>query len=179
MRSFLILSYFILEVAVFYFLATGLGVGKALLIFFAFVFGGMFLAIGQMRSISKKLAKGADNAATLAGDVGLVAAGAFFLAVPGILSSIIGLLFLLPPTRFLIRKTLAKRLRVAIEDMGVRSFEATNAYRERVSYGSFGNANAASQQQGSNPIVIDEEEIAEWSAQVKPEDFKTNPQDPS
>lgn len=45
MRSFLVLSYFILEVVIFYLLATGLGVGKALLIFFSCVVGGLLLAV--------------------------------------------------------------------------------------------------------------------------------------
>lgn len=178
MRSFLVLSYFILEVVIFYLLATGLGVGKALLIFFSCVVGGLLLAVWQMRSITKKLAKGDNNAATLAGDIGLVAAGAVFLAIPGILSSMLGLIFVLPPTRFLIRRVLAKRLRFFIEDMGVRSFQATNSYRERVSYGSFAADNApATDLSTAPPIVIDETEITKWSANVKPDDFKTNPSD--
>ncbi len=178
MRLILPLSYFILEAITFYLLATWLGVGTALLILFASIFGGALLAAWQMRSITAELARGANNPAVLAGDLGLVGVGTLLLALPGILSSIIGLIFVLPPTRLLIRKIVAKRVRVQIEEMGVRSFEAANAYRQKASYGSFGDANANNTSQSpAAPIIIDEEEIEKWSRDVTPEDFRTNPND--
>lgn len=172
------IPYFIVEILAFIGVVMWLGLGWAFGLLALFFIVGLLLAGLEMQRISKAAAQhqasGAGSAGAIAGNIGLTAAGAILVAMPGFVTSIIGLLFILPPTRALFRKLLAKKLRSAIENLGVRGFEAVNGYRTHASYGSFGNFPDASNHPSQNPqrpIVIDEDEIQEWTSHVKPEDF--------
>lgn len=163
-----------------------LGLGWAFALLALFFVAGLLLAGIEMQRISKAAAihqaSGAGSAGAIAGNIGLTAAGAILVAMPGFVSSIIGILLILPPTRALFRKVLAKKIRTGIENLGVRGFEAVNGYRTQASYGSFGDfgnggtfpdASGHPSQNPQRPIIIDEEEIQEWSSSLKPEDFGT------
>lgn len=128
------LAYLITEALAFWAVASWLGVGTALILLFVTFFGGLALASWQMRSIGRRR----TTPGALIGDAGLITFGAIGVGLPGFVSTLIGLLVILPPTRRTIRRMLGRKLRGSIETMGVRSFEATNAYRQQTSYGSFG-----------------------------------------
>ena len=72
-------------------------------------------------------------------------------------------MLIVPVTRAVVRRVVAKRLQERISVAGARSFARVYESRPRTSYGSFGGQSA--------PIVVDESEIVEWSKSVKPEDF--------
>lgn len=168
------LPYIILEVLTFWGLASWLGVGWALLVLLLCFFGGLWIAAFEMRRISQAAAKQQADPGRVAGDFGLLAAGSVLVALPGIATSLIGLLLILPPTRAVVRRILVRKLRTSIENMGVRSFEATNMYRQRASYGNFADPNAApATSTAADPAhpVIDEEEIQQWSSSLDPDDF--------
>ncbi|AZA11405.1 FxsA family protein [Corynebacterium gerontici] len=168
------LPYMIVEALAFWAVARWLGVGTALLLLITCFFLGLLLAAFEMRGIARKLSQGSENAGKAAGDIGLTAAGALAVAMPGFVTTILGLLLILRPTRALVRKSLAKKLRAKIEDLGVRSFEATNAYRQQASYGSFaGTVIDAEPQQRANGAQF-EEELKRFSRDVRPEDFGTS-----
>ena len=95
--------------------------------------------------------------------MGLVAAGTVGVALPGFVSSVVGLVLIVPVTRAVVRRVVAKQLQERISVAGARSFARVYQSRPRTSYGSFGGQSA--------PIVVDESEIVEWSKSVKPEDF--------
>lgn len=160
------LPYFLLEVLTFWLLASWLGLGWALLTLVLCFVGGLWIAAAEMRRISRAAATQQIDPGKAAGDYGLLAAGAVLVALPGIATSVVGLLLVLPPTRAVIRGMLARKLRATIEDMGVRSFQMTDSYRQRASYGNFTDPDATAQD-----MVIDEGEIQEWTSQVDPEDF--------
>lgn len=171
-------SYILLEALTFYLFAHWLGVGWALLILIGCFFGGLFLAAAQMRSIAVILLRSGANPGRAAGDMGLVGFGALLVAVPGILTSILGLLLIFPPTRAIARRTLAKRVRVSMENFGVRSFERAAAYRPKANFGSFRSSDNASASGGSSAGQLTEdqrlnEEIRRWSEQLSPADFDT------
>ncbi|MFV8394635.1 FxsA family protein [Corynebacterium hindlerae] len=158
------LPYFLIEALAFWGVSEAIGVGWALLALFLCFFGGLFLAAFEMKRIGRvALHQQQVNPGRLAGDYGLLAAGAILVAAPGFVTTALGLLLIVPPTRALARKALAKKLRVKIENLGMRGFEATNRYREHTVYGSFADPNKP---------VIDEDELKDWSDNVKPEDFK-------
>lgn len=164
------LPYFLLEVLTFWGLASWLGLGWALLVLVLCFVGGLWLAATEMRRISHAAATKRIDPGRAAGDYGLLAAGAVLVALPGIATSVAGLLLVIPPTRAVIRRMLARKLRSTIEDMGVRSFQMTDSYRQRASYGNFTDPDAPA---GTAPnTVIDEEEIQEWTSQLDPEDFR-------
>ncbi|MGD7001308.1 FxsA family protein [Corynebacterium halotolerans] len=171
------LPYFLLEVLTFWALASWLGLGWALLVLVLCFFGGLWIAAAEMRRISRAAATHNIDPGRAAGDYGLLAAGAVLVALPGIATSVLGLLLIIPPTRAVVRGILARRFRRAIEDMGVRSFEMTNAYRQRASYGSFSDPNAPQGPETPEHPVIDETEIQEWTSQLDPDDFHDD-QDP-
>ena len=85
------------------------------------------------------------------------------VALPGFVSSVVGLVLIVPVTRAVVRRVVAKQLQERISVAGARSFARVYQSRPRTSYGSFGGQSA--------PIVVDESEIVEWSKSVKPEDF--------
>lgn len=151
-----------------------LGIGWAIGLLFLAFFGGLILAAVEMQRISRAAAiaqkSGQGNPGAIAGNFGLTAAGAILVVMPGFVASVLGLLLMFPPTRALFRRTLAKRVRTAIEDLGVRGFQAANGFRPQTSYGGFGAA-STTPEQPARPIVLDEEEIQEWTADLRPEDF--------
>lgn len=158
------IPYFFIEALAFWGVSEWLGVGWALFALFAFMAGGVVLAAWEMRQISVKLATGGRSPGASAGDLGLVAAGAMLVALPGFVTSIFGLLLIIAPTRSLIRKMMAKRMRSWLEDMGVRSYNATNQYRHHAQYGSF-------TPKSDDDPGFDENQIQIWTRDVKPEDF--------
>lgn len=182
MPAVIAIPYFIIEILAFIGVVMWLGIGWAIGLLIIFFFGGLLLAGVELRRIARSAAvaqaSGQGSPGAIAGNVGLTAAGAILVAMPGFVSSIIGLLLIIPPTRAVVRTMLAKRLRNTIENLGVKGFQAVNGYRTQASYGNFGatfagatggtNANASTP---SDPIVVDEEEIQAWTSDLKPEDF--------
>lgn len=167
MRLYFALPYFLIEAIAFWGVSRWLGTGVALILLFACLFGGLILAAWEMQNISRKLSRGTASAGRAVGDLGLIGAGAMGVAMPGFVTSIVGLLLICTPTRALVRNLLAKKLRTKIEELGAKSFEATNAYRQQAHYGSFAQPHASEQ-------VIDEEEIQSWTRNLRPEDFGTD-----
>lgn len=189
------LPYLLIEMAAFIAVVQWLGLGPALGLLFLFFIVGLLLAAVEMRRISRaaasQMSTGKGDPGAIAGNFGLTAFGAVLVAMPGFISSIVGLLLMIAPTRALLRGLLAKRLRKTIEDIGIRSFESVNGYRTQASYGSFGGfapgdpgAGPGAGPHRGDPTVIDAEEIQEWTSTVTPEDFGTpggpgeNPDDP-
>ena len=114
----------IIEALVFWAVASWLGLGWALFLMFALMAVGLLAAPFEMRRVGALAARQKVSAGRVAGDYGLLTAGAILAGSPGIASSIVGLLLILPPTRALVRGMLAKKLLRSIEDLGVRTFEA-------------------------------------------------------
>lgn len=162
MPLFIALPYIFIEAIAFWLVSKWVGVGWAIVLLIACLFVGAIIAAWQMRSIALNATKNPDRMGKTAGDFGLTAAGAILMAMPGFVTSIMGLLLMLPPTRAILRTMLAKKLRVKIEDLGVKSFQMTNQYRQQTSYGNFGGV-----------VVDNEEEIQKWTNNLRPEDFDT------
>ena len=159
----MIFGYVLVETLVFYAVAKWLGVGTALLLLLGVFFGGFLVALWQMSRLGRLAQRrglSPRDSSRLLGDMGLVAAG---VALPGFVSSVVGLVLIVPVTRAVVRRVVAKRLQERISVAGARSFARVYESRPRTSYGSFGGQSA--------PIVVDESEIVEWSKSVKPEDF--------
>ncbi|MDO5511159.1 FxsA family protein [Corynebacterium sp.] len=157
-----LLPVLIIEALVFWAVGSWLGVGWALLIMFGLMAAGLIAMPFEMRRVGRLAAGQKISAGRLAGDYGLLTAGAILAGTPGIATSILGLLLILPPTRALARRVAAKKMMKSIEDLGVRSYEATASRRPGTTYGSFGDPEQ----------VIDEQEVRDWTRDVRPEDFK-------
>ena len=126
------------EVVVFVLLAAWIGVGWTLLAAIATtVLGWVLLARQGTRALAElrqrmrdpadprssqahngTLQRGRRPAGRAVGDAGLMAAGGVLMVLPGFLGDVVGLLCLLPPTRFLVRGLLGRavvsRLPVAL-----------------------------------------------------------------
>ncbi|AKE41196.1 FxsA [Corynebacterium kutscheri] len=168
MRLLAVFPYVLIETLAFWGVASWLGVGKALLLLLGFFFGGLFIAAWQMNGIARKAVEGKQGPGQTVGDLGLIAAGAMAVALPGFVSSILGLLLIIPPTRSIIRSVLARKLRALVEDFGMRSYQAANMNRPRANFGSF---NEDFSSPHASAQVIDEQEIQQWSKNVSPDDF--------
>jgi UPF0716 protein FxsA len=99
MRLFLL--YAVVEVAVIVALVSTVGLGWALLISLATFVLGLMLAGSQLKRQLQRLRSGltATTAQGAVTDSALVALGTVLVVVPGLASTVVGALLLLPPTR--------------------------------------------------------------------------------
>ena len=109
------------EVVVFVLVAAWIGVGWTLLAALATTaLGWALLARQGTRALAelRERARGRQPAGRALGDAGLIAAGGLLMVLPGFIGDVIGLLCLLPPTRFLMRallgRAVASRVPVAL-----------------------------------------------------------------
>ncbi len=103
MRLFLL--YVVIELAVIVALASTIGFGWTVLLLLSAFVVGIALAGSQVKRHIRRLRSGL-SAATVQGaaaDSVLVALGTVLVAIPGLASSVVGALFLLPPTRSVAR----------------------------------------------------------------------------
>lgn len=152
----LMFAYFAVEMLAFWGIANLIGVGWALLAVLALMVLGAFAASVSLRSALSRAAQGRSSVGRLAGDSALLMAGWALCIVPGFVSSAVGLLMVLPPTRALMRGVLTTRVRRDIEQMGMRVYQSGPMSRYRTSYGTFAPEKRASHE------VIDAEELEKW-----------------
>ena len=116
MRLFLL--YVIVEMAVIVALAYTIGFGWTVLLLAAAFALGLALAGSQVRRQIVQLQRGMRDPAARVTDSALVALGSVLVVIPGLVTSVAGLLMLLPPTRAAMRplagvlatRTLARRV---------------------------------------------------------------------
>jgi UPF0716 protein FxsA len=105
MRLFLV--YVLAELAVVVGLASTIGFGWTLLILVGTFALGLALAGSQAKRQIRKLQSGLATPQGAVTDGALVALGSVLTMVPGLLTSVLGLILLLPPTRALARPAVA------------------------------------------------------------------------
>jgi UPF0716 protein FxsA len=108
MVSRLFLLYVVAELAVLVALASTIGLGWTLLLLLAAFAGGVALAGSQLKLQLNRLRSGlTGERSKLAADGTAVALGTLLVVMPGLLTSVAGLLLLLPPTRVAARPLLS------------------------------------------------------------------------
>lgn len=128
MKMWMPVLYIIVEGLAFYAVAKWLGVGVALLSLLGLFMVGTALTMWQISQISRKLRMMPQDSPQLAGDLGLTLLGSVLLGLPGFVSSVVGLLLIVPPTRAVVRKVVARQVQEKIMVMGVRQFERVHGY---------------------------------------------------
>lgn len=111
MTALLFVLYLVVEIAALIGLAQLIGVGWALLVLVAVSGAGLLLLGAQGRRVFERFrraARGEVSAESAVADGLLVATGSILLFVPGLVTGLIGLLALFPPTRALLRPVLEK-----------------------------------------------------------------------
>ncbi|MEV0358539.1 FxsA family protein [Nocardia sp. NPDC050697] len=109
MPAVLFAVYLVAEIATFVAVAHFAGVVAAILLLIACSAAGVLLVAGQGRKVLdgfRRVGRGELTAGSAVADGALVATGALLVLVPGLLTSVLGLLVLLPPTRALLRPAL-------------------------------------------------------------------------
>ena len=162
-----IIAYFLIEALAFWGVSQLVGVGWALFGIFALMLVGALAASPALRSELARAQAGNGSVGQFAGGTALVAAGWALAILPGYVTSVIGLLLLLRPTRELVRRSLAKSLQKRIEDFGVQVYDASPMKRHSASYGTFGDGGDVID---AEPEPSDED-ISKWSENARPEDF--------
>jgi UPF0716 protein FxsA len=114
----LFLLYVVAELAVVVALASTIGLGWTLLLLLAAFAGGLALAGSQLKVQLNRLRSGLNaGQSKLAADGVAVALGTLLVVMPGLLTSVAGLLLLLPPTRAAARPLLGA---MAVRGLGRR-----------------------------------------------------------
>lgn len=116
MRLFVL--YAVIEMAVIVGLVATIGFGPTLLLLAAAFLLGILLAGSQLRRQVAALQRGMREPAARVTDSALVALGSVLMVIPGLVTSVAGLLMLLPPSRAALRplagvlatRTLARRI---------------------------------------------------------------------
>ncbi|MFF2084189.1 FxsA family protein [Nocardia sp. NPDC058176] len=111
MTALLFVLYLVVEIAALVGLAQLIGVGWALLVLVAVSGVGLLLLGAQGRRVFERFrraSRGEVSAESAVADGLLVATGSILLFVPGLVTGVIGLLALFPPTRALLRPVLEK-----------------------------------------------------------------------
>ena len=145
------------EVVVFVLVAGWIGVGWTLLATLATsALGWALLARQGTRALAelRERARERRPSGRAVGDAGLIAVGGLLMVLPGFLGDVVGLLCLLPPTRFLVRGLLARVLvtRLPAELRGPVRVRSRRA--EGVAYGPAGST-------AGRPLVIEGEVVGE------------------
>ncbi|WJY97560.1 FxsA family protein [Corynebacterium fournieri] len=170
-----LLAYFLVEALAFFLVAKAIGVGWALLAIFVLMIAGGAAASLSLRGALLDAADGRSSVGKLAGDSALLIGGWTLSVIPGFVTSLIGLPLVFGPTRNLIRKAMTRRARAAVENLGVRVYEATPMGQFQTSYGSFTQPGGpqqseAQQSEAQQRPVIDAEELEKWYRMDGPED---------
>lgn len=106
MPALVFISYLVVEIVAFAALAQWLGVASAILVLIVCSAAGMLLLGSQWRRVLdqfRQVERGEVTAGTAIADGALVGVGAGLMFVPGVVTSVLGVLLLLPPTRGLVR----------------------------------------------------------------------------
>ena len=122
------LSMLIIELIVFILLGNAIGFGWSILIYIGLFAAGIVLSGWQMRAIYDRARRREDSPGSLTVDAALSAFGAFLVALPGLVSSVLGIVFLFPPTRAFTRFLLGTALRAAIVRMGQDTFAMASRF---------------------------------------------------
>lgn len=123
-----LLGYLLIELVTFIALGWAIGFGWALLVVLGLFILGIAVAMWQMRSLATRVTQRTDRPGALTGDAALSCVGAVLVALPGIVSSVLGLLFLLPPTRSLLRRSISARAQRALQNFGGSSFITVSGF---------------------------------------------------
>lgn len=111
MTALLFVLYLVVEIAALVGLAQLIGVGWALLVLVAVSGVGLLLLGAQGKRVFERFrraSRGEVSAESAVADGLIVATGSILLFVPGLVTGVIGLLALFPPTRALLRPVLEK-----------------------------------------------------------------------
>jgi UPF0716 protein FxsA len=150
------------EVVVLVLVASWIGVGWTVLAALATTaLGWVLLARQGTRALVelRERARGGRAPGRALGDAGLIAVGGVLMVLPGFLGDVVGLLCLLPPTRFLVRgllgRAVASRLPVQLRGpVRVRSARAEGPVHPGAPFGSGAHASRF-----GRPLVIEGEVV--------------------
>ncbi|MFD4293251.1 FxsA family protein [Rhodococcus sp. NPDC058505] len=102
----LFVLYLVVEVAAVVWIGSAIGVGWTILLFLAIWAVGLWLVRSQFRRVLAQFRDAGQDTAAVGGavaDGALVTAGTVLLVVPGLVTGVLGLLMLMPPTRWALR----------------------------------------------------------------------------
>lgn len=161
----LVFLYVLAEVLTFVGISSWLGFGWALLLMIVLMVGGSVLAARQLR---RPRGTPIEQAAT----TGILMVAMLLSSIPGYLTSVIAWLLIIPATRQLLLNVIAKRVKVGMENFGARLYERSPMAQHNEFYGSFVDPQGpGTPARAQDPLVIDEDEIRQWTRDVSPEDF--------
>ncbi|KJF22866.1 hypothetical protein CJ178_05600 [Rhodococcus sp. ACPA4] len=131
------LLYVIVEIAALVIVGNAIGIAWTILLFLAGSLVGMVLMRSQWRKVMdgfRKATRGEGSPSLAVADGALVATGSALMFVPGLVTSVLGLLLLIPPTRWALRPlaVLLAGRRAAAFAAGGDAFAGTVGYAARM-----------------------------------------------
>jgi len=117
------LVYAVIELAAIVALVWSIGLGWTILLLLAALAVGIALAGSQVKRQVRRLRDGFDTPQGALTDGALIALGTVLVVIPGIVTTVFGLLLLLPPTRAVARPVARRRDYIDGEVIDVVDFE--------------------------------------------------------
>ncbi|KAB1503620.1 FxsA family protein [Corynebacterium sp. 320] len=122
------LAYLIVEALAFYLVGKWIGFGWTVLLLVALFVVGMFLAAQQIRAIAVRALNCTEQPGKLTADAALSVVGALAVALPGLVTSVLGVLLLIPTTRAIARRIMGSAARAALARFGGSAFVTATRY---------------------------------------------------
>ncbi|WP_257181768.1 FxsA family protein [Corynebacterium cystitidis] len=167
----ILLGFLLVEAMVFIAVGAWIGYGWTVLLVLGLMLLGGLAGSASLRTTLLRARTGHENPGKVAGDSGLIVAGWAMSMIPGIVSSVVGLILLFGPTRSVIRRFVATKITRDFENFGMSIYQHSPMAKRHDDYGSFG---GGASDRSAAGMVIDNEEIEHWTRKLDPDDFKTD-----
>ncbi|MBV7295485.1 FxsA family protein [Corynebacterium sp. TAE3-ERU12] len=161
MKRVLFALYIIAELVAIWALAQWIGWLWTVLVIMALFFFGMIFAAVQMRKVAEASLTGQRPGRVVA-DSAMVFVGSIFVALPGLVNTICGLLMIAPPTRTMLRRIISRATMAWIENTAtssmtiVRTNMKSKGYDPDAGQGLFGTPNQGTTgHTGTDQTIID------------------------
>lgn len=125
----LVFGYFFIEILAFWGVSQWLGFLRAIGLLCLLFFLGMFLFLFQIRSLTAKALKNPSKPGAITADAALVILAALWVAIPGYVTTVSGILLLIPPIRTMVRRSVGIAVRRKLEKMGAGAFYRMSAMK--------------------------------------------------
>ncbi|MEL4164254.1 FxsA family protein, partial [Corynebacterium bovis] len=126
-----LLVYVVVEILAFVLLTSWIGVGWTVLLLVGLFVLGVVLAARQFRAVARRALRDTRHPGAITADAALLLVGSVGVALPGVVTTVLGLVLIVPWTRAGVRRLLGSAVRRRLERFGGSSFATVTGFGMR------------------------------------------------